>query len=194
MESSGFGNVLLLSCALGLLAVCGGCSRPETAAPVAAEEKIARPQIHSCTLLTSAEIEAQQGEALQGVQETARDDALAISQCFFTLPTFTKSISLQVVSGKSAGAARAKWQSMFAPEKLEVMEREGGAPKQPPRRLDGIGDGAFWISGPAGGIYALAGEHYLFLSVGGPDDEETKIQKSTALARNVLARLSAPAP
>ena len=69
-------------------------------------------------------------------------------------------------------------------------EEEEGEGKNPPRRIDGLGDAAFWTNNPVGGVlYVLKGEVFIRLSVGGPDKPEIKLAKSKALAEKVLPRL-----
>ena len=62
----------------------------------------------------------------------------------------------------------------------------------PPKKISGVGDEAFWFGSRVGGaLYVLKGEKDLFIriSVGGADNEETKINKSKALAQKALKRL-----
>lgn len=189
----------LLAC---LLVALGGCSKSETPAPPSAQADIsspsaspssARPTVDPCSLLTSDEIKAIQGEAVESAQVTpAPEGELAVSQCFFKLPSFINSISLQVTQKKSQpGAPDAKqaWKKMFPPEKLQEHESARGQKKLPPRQISGLGEEALWTGGPAGGLFVLQGDFYIRISVGGADDEETKIRKSTALAELVLKRL-----
>ena len=191
----------LLSFAACVLAVFSGCSKPETPSSDTREKgsspspvlSPAKSSLDVCSLLTSDEIKTIQGEALQSVKSSAAPEGgLAASQCFFALPTFINSISLQIVQkGSKVGASDAReiWNRMFSPEKLQERETEEGRKKLPPRRIPDLGEAAFWTGGPAGGLYVLQGDNYIRLSVGGADDEETKIRKSTALARFVLKRL-----
>jgi hypothetical protein len=150
-----------------------------------------------CALLTSDEIKAVQGEAFESTKATAASEgALASSQCFFALPTFINSISLQVTqkgSKPDAPDAKQAWRKLFPPEKLEERETEAGRKKMPARKIPDLGDEAFWTGGPAGGLFVLQGDFYIRLSVGGADDEATKITKSTALAQLVLKRLQTTA-
>ena len=53
-----------------------------------------------------------------------------------------------------------------------------------------IGEEAYWAPNRFGGVfYVLKGDAFISISVGGPDDEETKINKSKALAQKALQRL-----
>lgn len=189
----------LLAC---LLAALAGCSKSETPAPPTAQAdksspsaspSPAGPPVDACSLLTSDEIKAVQGEAVESAQATpASEGELAVSQCFFKLPSFINSISLQVTrQGSQPGAPDAKqaWRKLFPPEKLQEHESARGQKKLPPRKISGLGEEALWTGGPTGGLFVLQGQFYIRVSVGGADDEETKIRKSTALAELVLKRL-----
>lgn len=191
-----------LSLLAALLVAFSGCSKSETPSPPNAQADASSPSpahssakapVDACSLLTSDEIKAIQGEAVESAKSTPSSEGeLASSQCFFALPTFMNSISLQVTQkGSQPGASDAKqaWKKMFPPEKLVERETEAGRKKIPPRKIPDLGDEAFWTGGPAGGLFVLQGDYYLRISVGGADDEATKIRKSTALAQLVLKRL-----
>ncbi len=161
----------------------------------------ATPATDACALLTTKEIETIQGEPLKTTKLSGRSQrGFVVSQCFFTLPTFTNSISLAVTQrAKSAGARDPKefWEDRFGGEKHENRERErekGRGEEEeessPPKKIAGVGDEAFWIASRVGGaLYVLKGNSYLTVSIGGAADEKTKIEKSKALAQRALARL-----
>lgn len=181
-----------------LLAGFSGCDKPRNAAPPQTEagagtSPTVAPAVDVCSLLTSKEIEAIQGEEVQRVQESGKSEGeLASAQCAFILPSLDKSISLLVVGkGNTPGGRDVKsaWNDLFPPEILRERQTATGKPQTPPRRIPGMGEEAFWLPGPAGGLYVLGGNHYLFLSIGGADDEETKIGKCSALARLIVKRL-----
>jgi hypothetical protein len=171
-----------------------------------------RPRIDACALLTSSEIASVQRET---VMETKLSGAAVggfdVSQCFFTLPTFTNSISLKVTQKKDANGARDPrefWRDTFHEDERrnederererarerareKFAEREKEEESAPPLRIGGIGDEAYWMGDQVGGaLYVLKGSNYLRISVGGVGDRKTKIKKSTALAQKVLDRLS----
>ena len=192
----------LLSFLACLLAALSGCSKTETPSSPNAQADAsspapalspARPRVDACSLLTSDEINAIQSEAVESAKSTPSSEGeLASSQCFFSLPTFVNSISLQVTQkGSKPGAADAKeaWKKMFPPEKQEERETAGGQKKMPARKIPDLGDEAFWTAGPTGGLFVLQGDYFIRLSIGGSEDEETKIRKSSALAQLVLKRL-----
>ena len=190
-------SLLLLLAALS--AAFSGCSKPKAPSPSNAQAEAtspsssARPPLNACSLLTSEEIKAIQGEAFESTKSTTPSAGdLSTSQCFFSLPTFINSISLQVVQkGIAPGEpdARQAWNKLFPPDELEEHETEGGKKTLPARKIPDLGEEALWTGGPAGGLYVLQGHYYIRISVGGADDEETKIKKSTRLAQFILKRL-----
>jgi hypothetical protein len=173
---------------------------------VASSAAAAAGKFDACSLLTRREIEEVQGDRLvsQKGSEPGRE-RFAVSQCFYTLATFSKSISLEVTRrppGK-AESPRAFWKQMFfrAMEKGKEKEEEAESGERggresareaaaKPRRVSGIGDEAFWDGSTlGGGLFVLKGDAYFRLSVGGPDNEAVKIEKLKKLARRVLTRL-----
>jgi hypothetical protein len=149
--------------------------------------------LNACSLLTSEEIEAVQGEPLKEKKPGGSSRGnLPDSQCYFALPTLTNSISLQVVqsgSGPQAVDVRQAWKEMFHKERPPPVG-EGPNRKEPPEPLEGLGDEAFWAGNEKiGALYALKGSSYIRLSVGGGDDKSTRLKKSRALAEVVLNRL-----
>ena len=179
----------------GALATFGGCEEryraPTVHSPATGENapvEQTRPAIDACSLLTSEEIQSSQGEGFQKATPSGQNEGeLASAQCFFALTNPSNSISLHVVWKRQPGSQDAKqaWATMFSPEKLQVRETSRGKKKLPPGRIPDLGDEAFWTST----LYVLKGNQYFRLSVGGADDEETKIRKSSDLARLVLQRL-----
>jgi len=53
-----------------------------------------------------------------------------------------------------------------------------------------LGDDAYWTGNRVGGaLYALKGNTYIRISVGGPGNQEAKIKKTRTLAQIILKRL-----
>ena len=198
-------NVLvLLFCSL----VVGfpGCKRRETPKPV---PRISggsnHAQIDVCGLITKQEIEAIQGSPIKETKSSALSDAaFRVSQCFYTATEFSKSVSLAVIERDLARPAttspRDFWNERFG--RYSGDEKEGDKDKEeserneekeesvPPKKIDGIGDEAFWASNRFGGVlYVLKSDAFISVSVGGPDSEQIKIDKSKALAQKALQRL-----
>jgi hypothetical protein len=173
-----------------------------------------KPKIDACAMLNSKEIETVQGEAVKETKLSGQaGGGLMISQCFFTLPTFSNSISLLVAQkGDGADAKDPKdfWRETFQKGSAEEKERErerdrkdrdkdkkaGGRSEEeeeegtPPQKVTGVGDDAFWIGSRVGGaLYVLKGNAYLRISIGGSGDQTNKINKSKTLAQKAIARL-----
>ncbi len=171
-----------------------------------------KPRIDACALLTSAEIKAVQGEELKETKLAGQTTSgFAISQCFFTLPTFSNSISLMVTEmaeGPDAKDPEEYWRERFRVEKDKDREdkdreRAGGGDKKkaerreeeeeeeaPPQKISGVGKEAYWVGNRIGGaLYVLKRNAYLRISVGGPAEQSSKIRKSKTLAQKALARL-----
>jgi len=165
----------------------------------AALDAEAAVKLDPCGLLARSEIEAVQGDRVVATKASEPErDRFAVSQCFYTLATFSKSVSLEVTRRRpgSADSPREHWRQMFA-RALEKGkdEQEQAEPEKKtarPRRVSGVGDEAFWDgSSLGGGLLVLKGDAYFRLSVGGPDSESVKIEKLKKLSRRALSRLPA---
>lgn len=121
-----------LLCALVAALSCGAQNAnrpsPAAAAPAAtpAPASAALSKSRTCTLISDEEMKEVQGEAptdAQGSEHAA--ESLSMSQCFFRLPTFGKSVSLEVVSageGSPPGALKEYWRRRFHPNAIEERE------------------------------------------------------------------------
>ena len=153
-------------------------------------------------MLTSEEIQSIQGEALKEAKlNESSGNGLRVSQCFFSLPTFTNSISLTVTQKADDPGARDPkqfWKETFHSgkqrnddgDRQRDREKDEGKESRPPQKIPGIGDEAFWMASRAAGIlYVLKDSSYIRISIGGGGDQQTKIGKSKAIARKVIDRL-----
>jgi len=191
-----------------LLIASPACKKRETPKPVPkASEKSNRVQIDVCRLITNQEIEAIQGSPIKETKSSARSDAgFRVSQCFYTATEFSKSVSLAIMQGDpgrpTTTSPKDFWKKRFGRysgeeresdkvrEETERKEEEEKEESVPPKKIEGIGEEAFWASNRFGGIlYILKGDAFISISLGGPDDEETKIKKSKTLAQKALQRL-----
>lgn len=168
-----------------------------------------KAKVDACMLLTSKEVQSVQGEALTEAKSSGRSEGgFSTSQCFFTLPTFTNSISLAVTrrgNGPDARNPKQFWKETFHrdTESEEARDRDRnkgrelnkGAEEEeekgaPPKKITGVGDEAFWAGARFGGaLYVLKRNAFIRVSVGGTGDQQTKIKKSKALAQMVLKHL-----
>ena len=185
-------------CSILLVAGCSKRERssetPEAKPAEEVAQKADQPIVDACTLLTSEEVAAIQGEAVKETKKAEKSEGgLLVSQCYFVLPTHVNSINLGAVQrarDEQARDPRQVWKETFAPEKLEEKGPDGKVRKGLPERIPNLGEDAFWRDDRrAGVLYVLKGNAYLRLTIGGADDKETKIKKCSELARKALSRL-----
>jgi hypothetical protein len=70
---------------------------------------------------------------------------------------------------------------------LREQDEEKG---RPPKKVEGIGDDAYWIANRVGGaLYVLKNDVFIRISVGGPESEDAKINRCKALAEKALSHL-----
>ena len=223
--------IVPLICGLVFLQSCGGSSNntsmPANGASTAASPAPAltnagtpgpaispaagKVNVDVCALLTSAEIQAVQGEPLKGTKASEGPSGNFVTAlCYYELPTPSNSVSLSLtqVDPDRAQSLKEFWETTFArserkgeakrekdrdKEKTKTSpqsegeEEEAAAPAVP---VTGVGDEAFWSGTRVGGaLYVLKGNRFIRISVGGKGDNETKLKKSKTLASKALRRL-----
>jgi len=174
-------------------------STPVTAASPATSPVKAPGAVDACTLLTSDEIKAVQGEELKTTKPSQQaGHEFLIDVCYYELPTPSNSVSVSLAqpNPNKKDSVREFWEDTFGDSEhgRKEKEREGEEGEleegAPPRKIAGLGQEAFWFSSPIGGVlYVLKGDHYIRISVGGKGTSEAKLNKSKALAKKALARL-----
>ena len=137
-------------------------------------------QLDACHVLSKKDVAAVQGQAYTQTKLTTRDKT---STCFYQLPTFSNSISLDVM--RSGG--RAFWKENFEkpadPQKPKKKRLE-------PMKVTGVGNEALWVGGVGtGSLYVRKGDALVRVSVGGPGARKEKIEKSKKLALKALKKL-----
>jgi hypothetical protein len=179
--------------------------QPSASAPVVASSPTSSPaaaagKLDACTLLTSDEIKAVQGEDLKTTKPSQQaGHEFVIDICYYELPTPSNSVSLSLAQPNSnkKESVREFWENTFGDSEhgRKEKEREGEGEGEieegaPARKIAGLGQEAFWFSSPIGGVlYVLKGNHYIRISVGGKGTSESKLNKSKALAKKAIARL-----
>src|ERR1041385_4562038 len=135
---------------------------------------------------------------MSGTKNSAHSDGgLRVSQCFYTATEFSKSVNLALVQrdpdhpGKRS--PRDFWKEKFDPYQDEEPKKESGDEKEKgpaPKTVVGLGDEAYWVANRFGGtLYVLKGDAFISIGLGGTDDEQTKLNKSKALAQKAIQRL-----
>jgi hypothetical protein len=177
-----------------MVLTCVGCKR------VTLPSSSAVASLDACALITRAEIEATQGSSVKDIKNsTTTGGGFRVSQCFYGTAEFNKSVSLAVTQRDPAKpsnrSARDHWEEMFNPNEekergeAENHEREEEA-VTPPRKIDGVGEDARWTGMRFGGaLYVLKKDAFMRISVGGGNDEESRINRSKTLALKALGRL-----
>jgi hypothetical protein len=181
---------------------CAGCSkRARHTGPHAA--------IEPCSLISAQDIQEIQGAPLKDVNPSQQSNGrIRTSQCYFAADPSNRSVSLSITqsdpAASDADAAREHWKQTFARagkgknDEREEKEharakKEGGEEEEegaPIEKIEGIGDEAYWSSSRVGGaLYVLKDDLFLRISLGGPDDEKTKIEKSRKMAQRALDHL-----
>jgi len=162
-------------------------------------------RIDPCSLLTSADVAAVQGEPVQQTKPSNQPGTgLLMLQCLFRTTTPTRSVSL-AIAAPSALSPRAFWRKQFHPGQSTAKEKDSDKAEKKsvagrkdqeeeestrPRAIAGLGEEAYWVGGPiAGALYVLKGNTFLRISVGGIREEPARIEKSKALARIALKRM-----
>jgi len=160
---------------------------------------------NACQILTQRDVARVQGQSFKSVKLTeSNENGLRVSQCFYALPSFTNSISVDVMRGRTA----AFWRSHFANAREakdddDEKDRDRTAPpsREPSheaeeehensaRKVRGIGDAAVWSGNRvAGALYVLKGDTILRISVGGGGSQEEKIERSKKLAARALRKV-----
>ena len=158
--------------------------------PGADPSPIARKSsINPCALLTSDELKAVQGEALQTTLPSEREyGEYFIAQCYYQLPAITNSVVVNVTTPKEHGkSVKELWRSTHAEPRRRKKDE---AKESRPEKISGVGEDAYWeASGIAGALYVLKKDVIFRISVGGAGDSTTKLEKSKTLAQKALARL-----
>jgi hypothetical protein len=174
-------------------------------ASVAAASESTTPRFDCCGLLTAQEIEDVQRSPIKDKKNSERTNGgLLMTQCVFIAADFPQSVSLAVSHTDPGDPAKRSvtsyWKETFGRysepgEDREAEKRSPGAAKEekegtPPKRVEGVGDDAYWLADRVGGaLYVLKKDAILRLSLGGKQTEETRLEKSKALAQKALARL-----
>jgi hypothetical protein len=179
-----------------------------------AERAIAQPtptptttpaKFDACALLPKKEVEAIQGSPIRETKSSERVDGdFRMSQCFFTAAEFSRSVTLAVFQKHPTDPTKRSpvdfWEHTFGryeneeTKKKEAKREQSGEREEgvPARKIDKLGDEAFWLPNRFGGtLYALQGEAFVSISIGGTDSEQAKIDKSKKLAARALRLLKA---
>ena len=183
-----------------------GCRKTATSADHESAGK--RSKLDACSLLTGQEIEAVVGSPIKDTKASENSDGgFRVSQCFYTAETFSKSVSVSLTETDPGSAQKRSpkqfWKETFGrfegkkdeekgdeEKRKSLQEKEEGERAVPPKKIEGVGDAAYWTANRVGGaLYVLKNDAFVRVSIGGPDTEEAKIDKSKKLAQKAIDRL-----
>ena len=205
--------VLTAGCSSNDTSTTNTANTPASASPDATANPATSPatpntaalkaKIDTCNLLTSADLKEVQGEAVKEAQRSDRQDGgFIVSQCYYSLPTSSNSVVLNVTTASEGGGAanpRTFWKDTFGRKEEKGKEREREAKEKkgeeseesvPQQKIAGLGEDAYWLASRVGGaLYVLKKDLFFRISVGGAGDEKSKLKKSKTLAQRVLKRI-----
>ena len=179
---------------------------PSSTPTPSASPAVAAPKFDACALITKEEIEAIEGSPITDVKSSENSDGeFRVSQCFYTAKEDARSVSLAVTQSNpnKPGNRTPKdfWKETFgrfsgdesASEKEKKASPEPEREKEksaPPKKIDGLGDEAYWIGNRMGGtLYVLKKDAFIRVAVGNADSPETMLNKAKALAEKAIPRL-----
>lgn len=163
----------------------------------------------ACALITKAEIKTVQGETVKEAKSSSRvSGALIVSQCFYQLTTYSKSVSLQITQSNPDNPEKYNLRDYWK-EKFNVRtavdndrEDENDGKRTPEKKADGrqgsnqlpsirkLGDEAFLTGNRiTGALYVLKKNAIIRISIGGADSDAARIKKLKILAQKALKRI-----
>ena len=181
-------RLMFLCLSIAILAILGGCNARR-------ETTFVRD---ACSLISKDEIGSIEGSPVNDTKSGEHsDDFFRVAQCFYTTAESNKSVSLAFMQKrpdqKTNRSPKDFWKEKFDPyekEEPKTMSGEEKEPRSAPKKIEGLGDEAYWVGNRFGGmLYVLKGDAFISIGVGGTDNEDTKLKKSKALAQKALQRL-----
>jgi hypothetical protein len=144
---------------------------------------------NACQVLSARDVARVQGARPKSTKlKETNNRELQVSQCLFTLPRLSDSVSVDVMRGDTRGF----WKKHFDGVRDEQLASTKPRPEREAHaiRVDGIGDAAVWSGNRlAGALYVMKGETIVRVSVGGDATQEQKIERAKKLATRALRRL-----
>jgi hypothetical protein len=144
-----------LLCSLSLAS--GGCEkRAATQLITNTSQESGQTKFDVCRLIKKAEIEAVQGSPIKETRSSARSEGdVRISQCFYTAAEFSRSVNLAVIQRdpdrQAKRSPRDFWKETFdRKEGRATEEKEASAT---PKRINGIGEEAYWSPTVSGACF-----------------------------------------
>lgn len=162
----------------------------------------------ACDVLTKTDLATAQGQEFSEAKlSTKTQGALSISQCFYRLPAFEKSVSVTLmrpIKTTDRSSARDYWNEHYAASAQEKSEdRDDDRPRAAKSdrdeedhhgnavRMAGLGDDATWSGTPmTSALHVLQSGTIVRVSVGGSAPLDQKREASRRLVTAILRRLA----
>ena len=175
-----------------------------------AENSRAETKFDACAVISKSEIETVQGETVKEAKSSSRiSGSLMVSQCFYQLATYSKSVSLEITQNNPDNQKKYNlrdfWKQKFNTRTIADDDREPehdrdsrSAEKKAdekessnqPQAVQKLGDAAFRVGNRiTGALYVLRKNTIIRISIGGAEDEATKMKKLRILAQKALKRV-----
>jgi hypothetical protein len=164
----------------------------------------------ACDVLTKTDLAAAQGQEFSEAKlSTKTQESLSVSQCFYRLPAFEKSVSVTLMRASTAADRSSVldyWNAHNAAAVKEKNEDRDGDREHAKKdrdeaedehhgnavRVVGLGDDAVWSGTPmSSALHVLRHGTIVRISVGGSAPLDQKLEASRRLATAILKRLAA---
>jgi len=190
--------------ALLILVAAAGCQKTRTAGD-------AERRIDVCALISREDVQSIQGSTIKEIKSSENTNGgFHTTDCSYIGESADQSVTLSLVQ-KNSGSPNAidpkqYWKTSFSrySDESKQLETETDKDKsegeheievhpvnvRPPKRIEGLGDAAFWMTDFNGGaLYVLKGDVFIHIRISGPESEESRIDKSKALAGKAVSQL-----
>jgi hypothetical protein len=172
---------------------------------------IAQRKIDVCGLVSREDVQSIQGSSVKEIKGGENTNGgFRTTDCSYIGETADQSVTVSVVqknaTSEKAIDPREYWKTSFSRYSDEAKEQQAEAEKEksegeheievhpanvkPPKKIDNLGEAAFWTTDFTGGaLYVLKGDIFIRIRVNGPESEESRMDKSKALAVKALPKL-----
>jgi len=155
------------------------------------------PPPTACDVLLKTDLAAAQGQEFSEARlSTKTQGSLSVSQCFYRLPSFEKSVSITLMRPSTAtdrSSVLDYWKAHDAvsAKKDDDRDRDDDDHHANAMHIAGLGDDAVWSGTPiASALHVLRHGTIVRISVGGSAPLDQKLEASRRLATAILKRLA----
>lgn len=145
-----------------------------------------------CSMIERSTVESVQGAAVSDARANkVTRGPFAVSQCLYTATAADKpgqnlSVLIEVRRPDSSAAVS----DALSTEWNKLRDKKENKRSEKPRPVEGVGDEAFWVgSDKLGALYVLSKGAMVYVSIGGAEGVDAKIEKAKKLAASAIARL-----